>query len=197
MTQHNSAEGSVSNAASSELVSVIVNQKLAFTRILLKAARQAAADDTEGLLRQHAFLDSALNQLHSALRFFVEEVSGVSTRSKITSSLGVDLGTALRDAVERHPHSPELKELSMLANDKQVWLHRLLALQANPFQLAQQFNRQQSTADATRAQSTSVIAAVSLSVNPLDDLQPIELIEHLSQKTQQLVDRHRYSIVED
>jgi len=157
--------------------SLIVNQKLVFARVEISAAREirelalSEDDSIEHKLRQHAHLDSAVNQLASAFDFFVLE---------LTNGLNV----SEQEAQKKH------------LIDSSSWLRDLLVARDDPRFVAERFALMADNVDKERGESASVNLITSVSVDK-ENLSPIALLSEWSKKMQKVVDQYRASLLEE
>lgn len=152
-----------------------VNQKLVFARIEIAAAREIhelvlpESDSIEHKLRQHAHLDSAVNQLASAFDFFVlESTDGLKTT--------------------------ELEKQKKHLIDLSPWLRELLAARDDPAFIAERFSLAADELDRGESGSENLIASVSIDEK---NLPPIALLFDWSKKMQVIVDQYRASLLEE
>lgn len=176
--------------AKDHLYSAIVNQKLAFARIELEAAGSQNADNINARLARHAHLDSAVAQLHSALCYFVAEVAE-------QYGLDVEPGRALPEIlgqfVESGSQSAVIGELRGLQKREGSWLYELLAAQADPLFLPQQFKAPGQTASADLL--IPLVEVSSVSERP--EQSPEDMVRRWAGEAQAIVDRLRASLHEE
>lgn len=156
---------------------LIVNQKLVFTRIEIAAAREirelamSVDDSIEHKLRQHAHLDSAVNQLASAFDFFVLEMS---------NGLKVSEQEAQKNKII----------------DSFSWLSELLAARDTPMFIAERFALEDDQLDNLDDDSEPMNLIASVSIDK-ENLSPIALLTEWSKEMQKIVDQYRASLLEE
>jgi len=188
----------------------LVNQKLAFARVLLESARQVSdAGSIDMRVKLHGFLDGAVSQLNHALAFYVLEVADHFT-IKIDSLRINQTAQNYRQLIgEYSDQSLQLAELGTLLKNPASWLYTLTSLYMNPMVLGQRFQTASSVKPQTlhavtdekdanhKAASGNLIQVRDVSAESAPQQSPFALVSELSQQLQQLIDQHRAAFVED
>lgn len=177
--------------ASHNPYTLYVNQKLAFVRFHMSAARDnLSVDDLQHRLATHACLDAALHQLYEALLLYVREIA---VQLDVPADFSSHNVSAL---VERHRSVPELGELANLFAS-QSWLSQFLqAYRDNDF-VVRQFNDATNEKSSELSENTAITASTVIPALQVGADLPLDLIESWSHSLQSLVDRQRENMVEE
>lgn len=176
--------------------SIRVNQKLAFARVLLQAAKEQKADTSiPAQQKVHAFLDSATSQLHDALCNFLIEISVKDNPAiKIdTYSIPIIL-QQLQDQEIDNPLNREVKNL--LGKDN--WLSSLVRAKSDQDWLRNEFNAHLQKDNEKNSNTKPLTMGIPLvDLDQFPGLSPLNLIIKWQTDLQAFIELHRNLIVED
>lgn len=178
---------------------VIVNQKLGFARVLINSAQSLAGDDSiPSRQTVHAYLDSAVNQLHDTIVYLLREISdqGFEDNEAYAGSLLALLRQLQQRGVE-NTLTGEIRELLSHSS----WLQQLLTCKNNPRHLFLLFEAENKNKFSQASQisivATDKISSDNLFSDKLPSMGPLLTLQHWLASVQNLVDRQRSHAVEE
>ncbi len=162
------------------VITVALNQKLAFSQYLLKLAADLPGEDVAQRNQQHALLDSAVLQLRAATELCVREFAEQAGQPVVIEEEFPSLLALVHRAQQNLP-SVELQQWAEWLIDPSSWLSQLCQAARDPLVLAQAYG--QTTADIA-----NLIATGSLS--------PLDKVTNWYRSLQQQVELWRTMVVE-
>ena len=159
-----------------------VNQKLYFSKLLLRQAQSEACDNPR---LEEALYQSALYQLECGYRHYLREVA-TTYQSKSPELIAVveDLAAAL-SSINKHP--AEAQEMATLEANPESWLNQMLAAYMQLSDIPQQ---------GAKAAMLSPIAVMQVSQKDVGVVLDSQALTQWQEAFEEMLNRHRDLMIE-
>ncbi|MGH1469931.1 MAG: DUF6586 family protein [Cellvibrionaceae bacterium] len=182
---------------------MIVNQKLAFAKIQLDAAKALLSEIepcVDSRLKIHAHFDAAVLELNKALIYFVAEIANNHNEKKFSECHNVLLSadgfkSFLNFISTMFPSVLELQEMRALSVEQESWLQRLLHYAEDPVALATSFVSLTQQAPNEENVEKPIINVINISSSE-EALSPEIFIGNFIREVHSFIDRQRANLEE-